>query len=427
MNSEILEALTQITKEKNLDIDYVIGTLEAGLLSAAKKKFGFSDNISVKLDRKSGQIKMFATKKVVEKVTDPLTEIPLAEAQEIDKKSQLDGEVKVELNFEVFGRNAIATAKQILIQKIRDAERDKVYEDFKDRVGEIVSGSVQQIDKGNIIVNLGRAEGIIPLKEQIPKEKYRQGERIRAYVVSVEKTYKGPQILLSRTHPGFLERLFALEVPEIFEKIIEIKAIAREPGERSKIAVYSIDERIDPVGACVGVKGTRVQGIVRELSNERIDILPWSSDPETFVSRALSPAKIIQIETHPDENKMTVVVEDDKLSLSIGKSGQNVRLAAQLTGWKINILSESDYKTARKKVSGPKINLKELSGIGKKLEEKLSQAGFDSIQALAESTPESLSEVEGIGPKKAATLIQAAQKYLGHAREPENKVTEKSE
>jgi N utilization substance protein A len=412
MNYEILEALSQITKDKNIDMDFVIESLETGLMQAAKKKFGNTDNIKITVDRKSGEIKIAATKKVVKEVTDPNTEILLARAKELNPRVKSGGEVEVGIGFEEFGRNAIIAAKQILIQKVREAERDKIYEEYKNKVEDIVTGNVQQVDKGNLLVNLGRAEGIIPLKEQIPKEKYRQGDRIRAFVLDVQKTAKGPQIVLSRANPRFLQRLFELEVPEIYERIVEIKAVAREPGERSKIAVSSIDERVDPVGACVGVKGSRVQNIVRELSNERIDIIPWSAMPETFASRALAPAKVVHIDTYHDDNSMTIVVEDDRLSLAIGRSGQNARLAAKLIGWKINILGESEYKEQKKLEDQLKIYVTELPGVGKKLKEKLTTAGIETIQDLTKASIESLTQIEGIGEKKAESLIKAAKNYL---------------
>jgi N utilization substance protein A len=416
MNYEILEALSQITKDKNIDMDFVIESLEAGLMLAAKKKFGNTDNIKITIDRKSGEIKIAATKKVVKEVTDPNTEILLAKAKELKPQVKSGEEVEVGIGFEEFGRNAIIAAKQILIQKVREAERDKIYEEYKNKVEDIVTGNVQQVDKGNLLVNLGRAEGIIPLKEQIPKEKYRQGDRIRALILDVQKTAKGPQIVLSRAHPRFLQRLFELEVPEIYERIVEIKVVAREPGERSKIAVSSIDERVDPVGACVGVKGTRVQSIVRELSNERIDIILWSAIPETFAARALAPAKVVHIDTYHDDNSMTIVVEDDRLSLAIGKSGQNARLAAKLIGWKINILGESEYKEQKKLEDQLKIYVNELSGVGKKLKEKLTTAGIETIQDLAKSSVDSLTQIEGIGEKKAESLIEAAKDYLTPAQ-----------
>jgi len=412
MNYEILEALSQITKDKNIDMDFVIESLEAGLVQAAKKKFGNAENIKIDINRKSGEIKITASKKVVKEVADPSLEIALAEAKKMNPKAKRDDEVEVDVGFEEFGRNAILAAKQILIQKVKEAERDMIYEEYKDKIEDIVTGSVQQVDKGNLLVNLGKGEGIIPLKEQIPKERYRQGDRIRACILDVQKTTKGPQIILSRAHPKFLQRLFELEVPEIYERIVEIKKVAREPGGRSKIAVSSIDNRVDPVGACVGVKGSRAQNIVRELSNERIDIIPWSALPQNFATNALAPAKVVHIDTYHDDNSMTIVVEDDRLSLAIGRSGQNARLASKLVGWKINILSESEYQEQKKVEDQLKIYVSELPGVGKKLKEKLSDAGIETIQDLAKSSIETLTEIEGIGQKKAESLIQGAKNYL---------------
>jgi N utilization substance protein A len=324
--------------------------------------------------------------------------------------------VPVNVEFSEFGRNAIAVAKQILIQKVREAERERIYEEYKNKVGSVVTGGVQQIEKGHIIVNLGRAEAVLSPKEQIPKERYRQGDRIRALILDVQKSLKGPQIILSRANPEFVKRLFELEVPEIYEKIIEIKAVAREPGERSKIAVSSIDDRVDPVGACVGVKGTRVQSIVRELSNERIDIVPWSANPENFATRALAPAKVVHIDTYHDDNSMTVVVEDDRLSLAIGRAGQNARLAAKLTGWKINILSETEFREQKKLEDQLKIDVSELSGVGKKLKETLNAHGIETVQDLAKVSPEDLTEIEGVGSKRAVSLIQKAKDYLSPSK-----------
>jgi N utilization substance protein A len=356
---------------------------------------------------------------VVKQVTDSNTEVSREEAKQIEPKAKLGDEVEVEVGFDEFGRNAIIAAKQILIQRVREAERERIFEEYKDKIETIVTGGVQQIEKGHLLVNLGRAEGIIPPKEQIPKERYRQGDRIKALILDVQKTAKGPQIILSRAHPNFLKRLFELEVPEIYERIVEIKVIAREPGERSKIAVSSIDNRVDPVGACVGVKGTRVQSIVRELSSERIDIVPFSPDPETFATRALAPAKVVHIDTYHDDNSMTIVVEDDRLSLAIGRAGQNARLAAKLTGWKINILSESEYREEKKLESQLKIYVTELPGVGKKLKEKLAEQGIETIQDLAQRSVEDLTQIEGVGEKKAVTLIQKAKDYLNLSKSEE--------
>lgn len=419
MNYEILEALSQITKDKNIDMEFVIKSLEDGLMLAAKKKLGSTDNVKIDINQKSGEIKITATKKVVKQVTNPNTEIALEDAKELEPKVKLEAEVGVEIGLDEFGRNAIIAAKQILIQRVREAERERIYEEYKDKVDTVVTGGVQQIDKGHLLVNFGKAEGIIPPHEQIPKERYRQGDRIKALIIDVQKTAKGPQIILSRASPNFLKKLFELEVPEIYERIIEIKTIAREPGERSKIAVSSIDNRVDPVGACVGVKGVRVQSIVRELSSERIDIVPWCPDSETFATRALAPAKVVHIDTNHDDNSMTVVVEDDRLSLAIGRAGQNARLAAKLTGWKINILSESEYREQKKLESQLKVYVSELPGVGKKLKEKLTAQGIETIQDLARCNVEDLTVIEGVGEKKAESLIRKAKDYLSFPRSDE--------
>ncbi|SYZ73373.1 Transcription termination/antitermination protein NusA [Candidatus Zixiibacteriota bacterium] len=413
MAYDIVEALAMIAREKNIDLDVVISKVEESLLAAAKKKYPLAENLSIKLNRKTGEITMIALKKVVKKVSDKMTEISITEAKELDPSAEIDDEMDIYLEVdEEFGRNAIGTAKQVLIQKVREAERDKIYDEYITRVGTLVSGTVQQIDKGNLIINLGKAEAILPIKEQIPREKYRQGDRIRAFILDVQKMTGGPQIILSRVSNDFLRGLFELEVPEIFEKVIELKAIAREPGERSKVAVYSADERIDPVGACVGIKGVRVQSIVRELNNERIDIIPYSGNPEIFVTRALAPAKVVHIDVFEDEKGMTVAVEDDKLSLAIGKAGQNARLASKLTGWKINIMSETDYNEMRRREAEEMVQVGSLEGIGEKLEEKLVNANINTVQQLAKAEVEDLIKIEGIGQKTAESLLEKARTFL---------------
>lgn len=413
MGFDTLEAMTLIAREKNIDMDLVIETVEAGLLAAARKKYGYIDNLSFKFDTNEGELTMISLRTVVEKVADPYTEITLDEARELDPEAELDDQMEIYIDpVEEFGRNAIASAKQILIQRIREAERNRIYDEFINRVGQLISGTVQQIDKGNVIVNLGRAEAILPSREQISREKYRQGDRVRAIILNVEKSMKGPQIVLSRVSTDFILRLFELEVPEIFEKIIEIRAIAREPGDRTKLAVYSADERIDPVGACVGIKGVRVQSIVRELNNERIDIVAFSSNSEVFVTRSLAPAKVVTLDVFHDQKGMTVAVEDDKLSLAIGKSGQNARLASRLTGWKINIMAESDYNEMKRREAELMVPIGKLSGVGDVLEERLVDADINTVQELAESALEDITEIEGIGEKTAERLITRAQEYM---------------
>ncbi len=429
MAFDMIEAMTLIAREKNIEFDAVLETLKGSLLAAAKKKYEFTDNISFKFDRKENELLMMTTKKVVEEVTDKEMEISLKEAQEIDPETEVGDEIDEYIDYETeFGRNAILAAKQILIQKVREAERDRIYEEYIDKVGTLASGVVQQIDKGNLIINLGRGEGILPVKEQIPREKFRQGDRVRAFILDVQKSLKGPQIILSRVNNEFVRALFALEVPEIYERVIEIRAIAREPGERSKIAVYSSDDRIDPVGACVGIKGVRVQSIVRELNNERIDIVPFSSNPEAFVTRALAPAKVVYIDMFDSEEKMTVAVEDEKLSLAIGRNGQNARLASKLTGWKVNIMSETDYNESKKREAEMLVPVGQLDGIGSKIEERLADHDIGSVQRLANASIETLLKIEGLGQKTAEKLIEKAKAFVvEHEQEYERKQKEKAE
>lgn len=410
--ADILEALTQIARDKSLEMNYVLETVEQGLLSAARRKYGDAENFRVVIDRKSGEITMYAMVKIVEEIDEPGAEVTVEMAEGWGYHPSLGDEIEVVMPWNEFGRTAIAAAKQLLIQKVREAEREKIVAEYADRVGELVTGSVQQIDKGNIIVHLGRAEGIVPLREQIPREKYRQGDRIRAYILDVQANVKGPQIVLSRAHPELLQRLFELEVPEIYERIIDIKAVAREPGERSKIAVVSVDDRIDPVGACVGVKGARVQAIVRELSNERIDIVPWSSDPQLFVTRSLAPARVVGIDMNIAEKSMTVIVEDEKLSLAIGRNGQNARLASKLTGWRINILSESDHLAVHEEIEAIVIPVNELPELSEAQVEQLKGVGVTTVQELALAEIETLTGIDGVGEVKAAKMRNTALAFL---------------
>lgn len=411
-NLEIAEALGQIAREKSIDMGLILETLKAGLLLAAKKMYGSSENIEVNVNQNNGQIDIFAVKKVVETVQRPNLQISLQEARDIDPGAELGGEVKVELSLSDFGRNAILAAKQVLMQRIREAERDEILEDYRSKLGEIVTGTVQQLDRGTIVVNLGRSEGIIPPSEQIKRERYRQGDMIRSYVLDVQKSSRGPQIKLSRTAPGFLVKLFELEVPEIYEKIVEIKAVAREPGSRSKLAVASSDTRIDPVGACVGVKGSRVQNVVRELGNERIDIVHWNPNPAIFVSNALSPAKIRHSDLYSEENRVRAVVDDDQLSLAIGKSGQNARLAAKLTGWKIDILSHTRYQQLMEKERLSVVEVGQLPGLGPKLVEKLKSKGIENLFDLQNRKIEELTAIPGIGQKRAEAILARMAEFL---------------
>ncbi|MDI6709359.1 MAG: transcription termination factor NusA [Thermoanaerobacterales bacterium] len=341
MNSEFLEAIHALEKERGIAQEVLIEAIEAALLSAYRRNFGTSANARVHIDRRTGECRVFSKRAVVDEVQDPNTEISLAEARRINPSYELEDIVETEITPRNFGRIAAQTAKQVVVQRIREAERNLVYEEFSSREGDIITGVIQRLEQRSAYIELGRADAVLTPQEQIPGERLYPGLRIKAYIVEVKRTTKGPLIILSRTHPGLLKRLFELEVPELQEGLVELKAVAREPGVRSKIAVYSGDEHIDPVGACVGPKGIRVQSIVNELNGEKIDIVKWHPDPSKFVAASLSPAKVVAVEIWEDEKIARVIVPDYQLSLAIGKEGQNARLAAKLTGWKIDIKSES--------------------------------------------------------------------------------------
>lgn len=341
MNMEFIEALHELEKERGISADILFEAIEAALISAYKKNFASLQNVRVHIDRMTGEFKVFARKNVVEDVEDSRTQVSLQEARKIDPNYVIDDVVEYEVTPREFGRIAAQTAKQVVVQRIREAERGMIYDEYINREGDIVTGVVQRYDQKNVIVDLGKVEAILTAQEQIPGEAYQPFERIKTYVVEVKKTTKGPQVMLSRTHPGLIKRLFELEVPEIHDGLVEIKGVSREAGARSKIAVYSRDSNVDPVGACVGPKGSRVQTIVTELKGEKIDIVNYSLNPEEFVANALSPAKVVGVYPKPNEKVALVVVPDYQLSLAIGKEGQNARLAAKLTNWKIDIKSES--------------------------------------------------------------------------------------
>ncbi len=414
MPTNLNYVIDQVGKDKGIDRKVIIEALEQAVLTASRKKYGHQGVIEVHYNEDIGEVELFLFKQVVEEVKDPSTEISLEEARELDSDVQVGDSLGVKLNTD-FGRIGAQTAKQVIIQKVRDAERDNVYNEFKDRKGDIVSGTVQRMEKGNLYVNIGRAEAVLLSKEQIPGEVYRQGERIRAYILDVQKNTKGPQIFLSRTHPGFLIKLFEMEVPEISEGIIKIISAAREPGERAKISVYSSSRDVDPVGACVGMKGSRVQNVVQELRGERIDIIPWTQDQAKYVCNALAPAKVSRVYIDEENRHMEVVVADDQLSLAIGKKGQNVRLTSKLTGWKIDIKSESKME----KISGEVLErFKELPYLGDVGSRLLYNEGFRSLQELGEADPEELAKLLGMGKEKALEIIHLASKM---AQENEGK------
>lgn len=341
MNLELIQALHDLEKEKGIEFDVLVEAIEAALISAYKKNFGTLQNVRVAFNKETGEIKVFSRKTIVENVSDPRMEISLEEARKLDPRYELDDVVETEETPQKFGRIAAQTAKQVVVQRIREAERDLIYDEFTNREGDIITGIIQRIENRAVLIDFGKTEAILSNNEQIPGEQYLQGARIKTFIIEVKKTTKGPQILVSRTHPGLLKRLFELEVPEIHDGIVEIKSVSREAGSRSKIAVFSKNDNVDPVGSCVGPKGMRVQNIVQELKGEKIDIVKWSSDPAEFIANALSPAKVLSVDVFPAEKIARVVVPDYQLSLAIGKEGQNARLAAKLTGWKIDIKNES--------------------------------------------------------------------------------------
>ena len=347
MKNDFLVAITQLCSERNLPKEIVIQAVETALVSAYKRNFGGGQNISASIDSTTGKVHIFAAKTIVDEVHDKKTEITLPEAQTVDPMAQVGGTIQIDTTPDDFGRIAAQTAKQVILQRIREAERDVLYSSFSEREGEIILGTVHNVDSQNITVNLGKLEAILPRAEQIPTERYRHNQKIRAYIAEVNKTSRGPQVILSRTHRNMLRRLFELEVPEIFNGLVEIKAMAREAGSRSKIAVHAVQDGIDPVGACVGQRGVRIQAIVNELNGEKIDVVEWSPDVAKFIANSLSPAKVLMVNLTEDANgdKVANVIVDDKmLSLAIGKEGQNARLAAKLTGWRIDIKSEQQVK-----------------------------------------------------------------------------------
>lgn len=343
MNKDLFAAIESLEKEKGISKEVLFEALEVALVSAYKRNFQSAPAVRVDLDRDTGEITVFSQLKVVEEVESDQQEVNLYEARVYDPRCQIGDIVEMEVTPKEFGRIAAQTAKQVVIQRIREAERELIYESFVDRTEEIITGLVRRFEQRNVIIDLGRTEAVLPLDEQIPYERYRQGERVKTFIADVKKTTKGPQIIVSRTHTGFLKRLFEMEVPEIYEGIVEIKAIAREAGHRSKLAVLSNNKDIDPVGACVGPKGSRVQAISNELKGEKIDIIKWSEEPEEYIANALSPAKVSSVILDSDNKTATVVVPDSQLSLAIGKEGQNARLSAKITGWKIDISSETQF------------------------------------------------------------------------------------
>ncbi|MDD5019229.1 MAG: transcription termination factor NusA [Candidatus Omnitrophica bacterium] len=387
MSSELLAILDHIERERGVSREVLIQAVESAMVSAVKKAIGAksTENIRVTIDRTDGKIRAFMDEQEVKSMD--------------------------------FGRIAAQTAKQVIIQKIREAEKDVIFNEFSAKVGDIVSGTVYRFDKGNIIVDLlGKAEGILPKREQSPRDDFRQGQRVRAYILEVKRETKGPQIILSRTSPFFVKKLFELEVPEIFEGIVEIRSISREAGERTKIAVWSKDEKVDCVGACVGMRGSRVKDIVTELQGEKIDIIRWSDDLREYITAALSPAKITEIRLDKDVEKAQVIVPDDQLSLAIGKHGQNVRLASKLTGWELDIRTRQEIVQEKEEAKKTRAQMT-LDGVGEKVLDALIDAGLDSLEKIKDASVDRLTQIKGIGAKKAEKIIEAAKERLSRDNE----------
>ncbi|MEZ0392272.1 MAG: transcription termination factor NusA [Pseudobdellovibrionaceae bacterium] len=412
MFSDLARVIEQVGKDKGIDRNLVIEAITQGMLVAARKKYGTYREIEASYNEETGEIELFEFKEVVprEKFIDEEVEIPLDEALKLDPQAQLDDSIGIKLDSTELGRIAAQTAKQIIMQKVRDAEREIIFNEFESRKGEIASGIARRVERGAIVVDLGRTEAYIPPREQIPGEVYKPGDRIQGYLSEVRQTTRGPQIIMSRAASEYLVKLFEMEVPEIYDGIVEIMAAAREPGARAKIAVRSKDSSVDPVGACVGMKGTRVQNIVQELKGEKIDIVPWDEDVTRFACNALAPAEISRVFMDEENKELEIVVPDNQLSLAIGKRGQNVRLAAKLTGWKIDIISET---SASARTAESIFNLMLIPGMTDTMAQNIFQSGFGSFQAVAQAPVEELMTIPGYeDPDKAEKLKNEAQAVI---------------
>ena len=405
MASDLAKMIEQVSREKGVEQQVLVKALEEAVKTAARKKYGQDYDLEVTFNEELGEIEVFEFKEVAENVTSEYLQISVEDAHAMDPEAEVGDSLGIKMDTDDFGRIAAQSAKQVIMQRLKEAERDIIYDDFKDRQGEIINGIVQRFDRGAINVNLGRADGELPAREQVPTETYRQGDRIRAYILEVKQFGRGPQIILSRTHPNFVSALFESEVPEISERIVQIMQVAREAGARTKIAVASKDADVDPVGACVGMKGRRVQAVVQELRGEKIDIVTWDPDSAKLVCSSLAPAEITRVVVDEGKHSMEVVVPDDQLSLAIGKRGQNVRLASRLTGWKLDVTSESNYNQALKDGYSSLLALEE---IGEKLVSDLYERGFRSAEDIAVSVVSDLVVVDGITDESAEKLIEDA-------------------
>ncbi len=417
MASPLYQMIEQISREKHIEPEIIVAAIEDAMVVAARKYYRTEEDLRSKFNAETGHVDVFSVHMVVEEVADPLREISLIDARKQNPEIEVGGELFGTKPTDVLGRIAAQTAKQVILQKVREAERDTIYNEFHTRVGELVNGLVKRIEGPDLIVDLGRTEARLPKREQSRLEAYNVGDRLRVTIRAVERASKGPQVVVSRADPALVQRLFEMEVPEIYDATVQIRAVAREAGERTKIAVESRDKDVDPVGACVGMKGMRVQSIIRELRGEKIDIIPYSEETVAFAQKALSPAKVTRVQiVDADEKRLEVIVEDTQLSLAIGKKGQNVRLASKLIGWNIDIKSEEEKRreieAQMAALTAPGTSLTELAGVGPKTIEKLEAAGITSIEKLADMTPEQLIEIDGIGEKMVEKIHQSVAAYF---------------
>ena len=410
---ELLQIADAVAREKSIDRQIVLASMEDAYAKAARSRYGQETNVQAEIDPKTGELRLWRHLLVVEAVENPAVEISLKDAMRSNPAAQVGDAIADKLPPFTLGRIAAQSAKQVIVQKVRDAERDRQYDEFKERIGEIINGVVKRAEYGNVIVDLGRGEGIVRRDDLIPRETFRVGDRIRAYVADVRREPRGPQIFLSRTHPQFMTKLFTQEVPEMYDGIIEIKAVSRDPGSRAKIAVISRDSSIDPVGACVGMRGSRVQAVVGELQGEKIDIIPWSPDIATFIVNALQPAEVAKVVLDEDSERIEVVVPDDQLSLAIGRRGQNVRLASQLTGWDIDILTEAEESERRQKEFAERTTIfMEALDVDEVVGQLLASEGFRSVEELTYVDVAELASIEGFDEDTAAEIQNRATSYL---------------
>ena len=413
MSNIIAQTIEQISKEKNVDSKIIVSALEDAMVAASRKFYKTNEDINARFDPETGTVEIFAVRRVVETVENPSLEISLSEAKEIDDSLEVDDTVEIPKPMDVLGRIAAQTAKQVILQKVREAERQNIYNEYSQKIGEMVNGVAKRFEGPDIIVDIGKTEALLPLREQSRAETYKQGERIRAVIVKVLPVAKGPQVILSRTDAQLLVCLFEMEIPEIYDGTIVVKSAVHEPGDRAKIAVASMDRDVDPVGACVGMKGSRINAIIRELRGEKIDIVQWSDDPAQYAANALNPAKISKVLIiDPSEKRMEVIVEEKQQSLAIGKKGQNVRLASRLIGWQIDVKSEEQKKqevlSVMESLTSSSTSLTELEGISDRIIERLREAGIENVERILELGEDELKEIPGVGDKTAAKIMEAA-------------------